>query len=517
MKSGDNTLTIDVAPENKTPHLKRLARNTLFNFIGQATIILVAVIAIPILIRGMGTERFGVLVLIWSLVGYFSLFDLGLGRTLTAFVARSLVNNQEKLPSLIWTGFSILIFFGILGAATFIISAPWLIRNVIRIPEALQSQSLTALYLVSAVFPFVVVNSGFRGVLEGLQRFDIVNVVYVAFGIFSFAGTLLMLQYTTHLGVLAAVVIVGRFLTLICMMGFCFKLLPGVRKRKNPQFHIAQELLTFGSWITLANVVGPLMVYLDRFLIGAWISVAAVTYYTTPYDLVTRLWIIPSALVGALFPLFSSLQVTNASSSATYFSLGVKCIYISLFPITLLIVAFAQEGLTFWLDDMFAAQSMLVLKWLAVGVLINSLAYVPYSLIQGAGRPDLTTKLHLLVLPLYLVCVYFMIHNYGIVGAAIAWTMRVSFDTPILFFMAGRLFLNKRLINISIIFTVLTSATALLTVAFVANLMGRIGLCLGILMVFTVGTFRYLLASAEREYLILAFTKIRCQLKTKHA
>jgi O-antigen/teichoic acid export membrane protein len=57
-----------------------LARNTIWNLIGQLVPLLVGMVAIPPLVRGLGIDRFGLLSLVWVIIGYFSFFDLGLGR-----------------------------------------------------------------------------------------------------------------------------------------------------------------------------------------------------------------------------------------------------------------------------------------------------------------------------------------------------------------------------------------------------------------------------------------------------
>jgi O-antigen/teichoic acid export membrane protein len=502
-------LGIATRSEETMPQYHGLARNTIFNFCGQAIILLIALFSIPLLIRSMGTQRFGVLALIWSFIGYFSLFDLGLGRALTTLVARSLTKEQTNIPSLIWTGLTLLIFLGFAGALSIFASASWLVRDGLNMPSELQNESLTALHLIAAIFPFVITQAGFRGVLEGLQRFDIVNGVNVAFGIFSFAGSLLALQFSSHLGILAGVVIVGRLLSWIISLRFCFKLIPNLGFWKVPDLVAAKRLLSFGGWMTVSNVIGPLMVYLDRFLIGALLSVTAVAYYTTPYDVVTRLWIIPSALVSALFPLFSALHASNPSAAKRFFTIGIKYIYIVLFPLTLMITAFAKEGLTFWLDEIFAIQSAVVLQWLAAGVLINSLAHVPFALIQSAGRPDLTAKLHLMELPIYLVCVLFLIKYFGIKGAAIAWTIRVSADSIFLFFLAWRLFLQKAAISIPFIFAIIISLGVLLIVSQMVHPIMKVWACLFILPAFFAGSSRYLLTSDDRLNFKSAFSELQ--------
>jgi O-antigen/teichoic acid export membrane protein len=119
------------------------------------------------------------------------------------------------------------------------------------------------------------------------------------------------------------------------------------------------------------------------------------------------------------------------------FARGMKYIALTLFPITLGIAGFAHEGLQWWLGDEFALHSTSVLQCLAVGVFVNGLAQVFATLIQGVGRPDLSAKLHLFELPIYLFALWWAIENHGIVGAAIAWTGRVILDGVLLFWLSS--------------------------------------------------------------------------------
>src|SRR6266446_631966 len=106
-----------------------LARNTVWNLVGSGAPMLVALFCIPILIRGLGKERFGILTLAWALIGYASLFDLGLGRALTQLVAKKLGAGEEKeIPSLAWTSLLLMMLLGFTGAALIFLISPWLVH-----------------------------------------------------------------------------------------------------------------------------------------------------------------------------------------------------------------------------------------------------------------------------------------------------------------------------------------------------------------------------------------------------
>ena len=272
-----------------------------------------------------------------------------------------------------------------------------------------------------------------------MQRFDLVNIVRVPLGLFTFLGPLLVLPFSHSLLWIVLVLVAGRLCTLFVHFALCLYVAPALRHRIALQRRLIAPLLQLGSWMTASNILGPLLEYVDRFLIGSLISMTAVAYYTTPYEVITKVRLMPGALVGVLFPAFAATFVSDKSRTDRMFHVGVKGLFLALFPVTLLTVTLAHEGLAAWLGPQFAANSTRVLQWLAIGVLLNCLAQVPFALIQGVGRPDLTAKLHLVELPIYAVTLWLLVGRYGIIGAAVAWVLRVAVDTTCLFAIAHRM------------------------------------------------------------------------------
>ncbi|MGH7407499.1 MAG: polysaccharide biosynthesis C-terminal domain-containing protein, partial [Candidatus Methylomirabilales bacterium] len=123
----------------------------------------------------------------------------------------------------------------------------------------------------------------------------------------------------------------------------------------------------------------------------------------------------------------------------TLLTRSIRYILLVLGPIVAIIVAFAQDILRMWLGTEFASQATLPLQILAVGVLVNSLGWVPLSLIQAVGRPDLTAKFHLAEVPIQVILVWLLVNAWGIEGAALAWSLRVTLDGILRFLAAARL------------------------------------------------------------------------------
>jgi O-antigen/teichoic acid export membrane protein len=165
-----------------------------------------------------------------------------------------------------------------------------------------------------------------------------------------------------------------------------------------------------------------------------------VTYYVVPFEIVARLSIIPISLSITLFPAFSTLKETkDRYKLGMLFAYSIKYILLILGPIVIVIELFAKEILQIWLGAEFAMKSPIILQLLAFAVLINSLGQIPFALLQGLGRPDVPAKFHLFELPVYTVGAWLLINHWGIVGAAVAWTIRVTLDAILLYMATFKL------------------------------------------------------------------------------
>src|SRR5713101_6430731 len=268
-----------------------LARNTIWNLIGNGAPLIVAVFSIPILIHGLGKDRFGVLTLAWALVGYASLFDIGLGRALTQLVAKKLGSGEDhEIPALTWTSLLLMVALGAAGSVAIIAISPWLVHHALKVPEAIQPEVVRAFYLLGLAVPAVVATAGLRGLLEAHQRFDLITALRIPTGVFTFVGPLMVLPFSSSLVPVVGVLVAGRCLGCLAHLLVCFKVIPKLCQRVAWHGHSEGPLLRFGGWMTVTNIVSPLMVTMDRFLIGALVSMTAVAYYATPYEVATKLW-----------------------------------------------------------------------------------------------------------------------------------------------------------------------------------------------------------------------------------
>ena len=412
---------------------RALASSALWSLSAQALPAIVGVITIPFIVQGLGVERFGVLTLAWMVIGYFGLLDLGLGRAVTKLAAEFLVSAERAhVDRLVWTAWYLMLGLGIAGALGLTAMAPWLVRTAVKVPVALQRETLLSFYLLAASIPIVVLTTGFRGVLEAAQHFRLTSFIKIPMGVLTFITPLLVMRFTPNLAAIVLSLIVVRTLGAIAYAVMCQRAAHISPTPPPIDRASARTLLGLGAWMTVSNVVSPLMMSVDRFFVGAFLSVAAVAYYATPFEAVTKLLIIPSAIAAVLFPAFSTASVVDRARMVKLFRLGVRAVFLAMYPIAFVVITFAPELLRIWLGSTFATESTDALRWLAAGVLMNSLAALPFALLQGIGRSETTAKIHFAEAPIYFALMIWLVLQYGITGAAIAWCARTTLDMALL-------------------------------------------------------------------------------------
>lgn len=489
----------DTAPAPGTTGGRLLARNTIWNLASQIIPVLVGLVAVRILIRGLGDERFGILMLAWSAIGYFSLFDLGLGRALTQAVSAAIGSKQDaRLGTISATTLLLMFLLGLAGGVFLAAVSPWLIGSFLNIPASLQREALLAFFLMAASLPFVVMTAGLRGLMEAHQHFGTATMLRLPYAVFTFVAPVVILRWTHSVAVIVGVLVVGRIGLWLAHVIVCLREYAFLRTAKIGNYASVAHLLSAGGWMTVSNVLSPIMVSLDRFLIGALLSVAAVTYYVTPYEMVTKLLLIPGAVLGVMFPAFATTYAQSSPKLTRLFDSSVRMMLFLMFPATLLFVIFATEILQLWIGGEFPARSATIMQLLAIGVFINGPGQVGFAGIQAIGRADLSAKLHAIELPAYLATMIFLGNRFGLAGVAVAWSARIAFDTMAMcWLMRGHMPDGSKVVARGLV--QLVALSVLLGVGFIPlGLTARLAMGSVILLGFVIIAWRYGLHPEER-------------------
>jgi O-antigen/teichoic acid export membrane protein len=417
-----------------------LARNSALNLLSEVWSSVVLLVGIPVLVRALGETSFGLFSLAWVVIGYLMLLDVGVSRGATKFVSEHLaLNDIGQTRTVVRAAIICNCVLGIIGSTLIVAFTPLLVK-LFKMPPELRGQVTVVFYCVAICIPMLLLQGSLRGVLSSLQAFGWMNAInMVAITLQWGLACGLAVHGSSVSTVVVSTAVVRGCVTagyLVLLLGLRPELLLGV----STGFSAAvRRLLRFGSWVSVSQLVSPLLVYLDRLFIASYLSLASVTLYTVPNEAITRLRILPASMVTTLFPAFSERSTVLRDSIDRLYGNSLAYLSAVLLPVFAFIIVFARDILSVWMGPRFSASAWLVMEVMAFGALMNCLAYVPYTALQALGRPDVTGKFHLLEVPVYVAVCFALIPRFGIVGAAAAGAVRFLVDSALLFGAARRL------------------------------------------------------------------------------
>jgi len=496
-----------------------LVRNAVWNLGGQLVPLAAAVAVVPILLQVMGTEGFGLVAIIWTLIGYFSLFDFGLGRALTKFVSAELGRRPETLPDIIVTGMALLAAAGLVMASIIWMLVPWLVGSVLKPKISDPAEIVVAFRIAALTIPLVVTNVGLRAILEGFMRFDLTNRIRIPFGLY----TIIVPAVVAYSGFgLIEIVVAIACGVLAAMLGYAL-LLKGaasvVRNRGGAvRWSLSRRLVGFGGWISVSNFVAPLIFHLDRFVISAALTVAAMSYYVVPYEAITKTLVISSAIAGSMFPVFARAPDRDGASHMSTMVTGTRAVIALMFPILLTVVCFRFELLNLWVGRDVAINGSGPLLLLSIGVFFNAIAYMPYTLAQANGRADWVAKVQLVQLPIYPVILWLSVLQWGLEGAAGVWMARAFFEMAAFLLLAGKIAQSDSVLNSIALYGMF--GAAILSIGLVLEevpLLPRVFALIAIVSLISWLLWWRLFSAGERSWIFQRWQRIASQLlKGRH-
>lgn len=433
------TGTASEGPEDRAGG-RRLVSGVLWNALGRGIPLLIALAITPVLVHLLGTERWGLFTLALAMVGIFGVFDLGLGMALTRAVSEAIGEGRGRdAPALVGATLMALLGLSAVMAGLAWVFMPFLIGRVLLVPPGLEAEALAAFRLLALAAPLVVLNAALWGVLAAWQRFRAANLVNMPVSVFYYLGPVIALVlWDSLVGVMLALVAV-RLASGLAYAALAWKDVPGLGLNR-PRFALLKPLLRQGGWMSLSGALTQVLLYADRFLIGALIGLTAVAFYATPLDLVMRMWILPVAVAQALLPAIASSYRASPERTALLMRRGALIVAGVVLPACLVLVAFAEWLLWLWLGNTFAEGGGMVLRILGVGIFLSCLAFVPGTLLDAIGRPEVTATFSLLQAAVFLPLGAALLLVIGIEGAAIAWALRAATDCAGRFLLAARFY-----------------------------------------------------------------------------
>ncbi|MCK7427436.1 flippase [Enterobacter chengduensis] len=401
-------------------------RNSIWNIAGYIIPAIITIPALGILGRVLGAEIFGVFTLAMAIVGYASIFDVGLSRAVIREVSIFRDNTEEK-QRIIFTSSLLVIIMGLIASSILYIFSNE-ITNLLKISQDKYLHVVHSMGILALSIPIFLVTQIWLAVLEGEERFAILNVYKSITGSLLSLLPVIFIHFVPTLESAIWGLVFSRICCLIAAFYLCRKII--INSLLKFSLTTLKRLLMFGGWITVSNIISPIMAYFDRFIVSNQLGASVVAFYTAPAEIIARLGIIPGAFARAIFPRLSASNIAiDRKKNKRIISLILLVVTL---PILLLGTLLGDKFMTIWMGDSFSGVPSTILTILLVGFVFNSLAQIPFASIQSRGFAKITAYIHMFELVPYLLMLYFFIKHYGIMGAAFAWSIRMFVDYLIL-------------------------------------------------------------------------------------
>jgi O-antigen/teichoic acid export membrane protein len=404
----------------------KLIKDSLWSLL---SVIIPAILAIPVfsvIAKQVGLELFGIYTLSFAIIGYSSIFDLGLSRALTREIAMNIGNN-DLITQGTNTAFTLIVILSAI-AGILVFTTSDLLVGLIGVSAQYYHDVLVGIKWLSASLITLLINNIWWAYFEGFSQFKTLSIVKIGANVLIIVLPCLTIQLSPTFTMLMLGLFFAR---LIVLVGSYFWL--------NSQFKIsltyhkdsAKRLFNFGGWFTVSTVIGPIMVYFDRFMLSYVLGAKSVAFYTAPSELVVRMLSLPSAVGRTLF---ARLSNTPKGNEHIIYWLGMASLGLMTTIIAGPLFVFAEPLLVLWLGEAFRGESAKVFQILLIGFVINAIAQIPFANLQAKGQAKLIAILHCVETIPYLILLYILTSKYGLIGVAWSWTLRILADTLILLY-----------------------------------------------------------------------------------
>jgi len=397
---------------------KVVGRNAVYSLIGYLVAAAYILVLLPVVVHYLGTERFGLWVLILALTGYVGLADLGLSLSFTKYVAQYISERDyDNVSSVVRHGVLFYLAVSVLIIALGGLLAPY-VFSALNVPVEQLTLARQAFLIALLGFGVNAIVYVFLSLLSGVQRMDVVNIfTSVAFvlKLGAIAGALAL--GLGLIGMMAAEVAVG-FVSLVPIVVLVRRFLPEVPLgRWGFDGSMLKRLLRFGGQLQVSRFAELVQLQFDKLLISRYIGLTAVTMYDFGSRPLNRLRALPLTALMGLLPAVSALDA-EGNEARIRAGLLRSTRYLLLFsvPLFAFVAAFAHDIIQVWLGSGFS-QAARTLQILAVGFFAG-IATGPLALTsQGRGEPQYQMRTTLVQAMLNILLSTVLILWFGYYGA----------------------------------------------------------------------------------------------------
>ena len=400
-----------------------------------------ALIFIPIYIKFMGIEAWGLIGIFATLQTVFGLLDMGLSSTLNREMARLSVlpHKEQEMRDLVRTleaiYWSAAVFVGIIAVSL----SPVIAHHWIKAGQLSPKTVEQALLIMGFVMALQMPVGFYSGGLMGLQRQVLLNAIAIVISTLRGAGAILILWLvspTIQAFFLWQIIISAINIFLLAL--FLWRRLPRGNNKAVFQKQLLRGIWRFTAGMSGIAVLATILTQLDKVILSKMLSLEMFGYYALASMVAMSLGRLIAPAFSSIYPRFTQLvSINDQEGLKRLYHKSCQFMSVLILPAAVVIALFSYEILFLWTQNpAMAEKSHLIASILICGSAINGLMGMPYALQLAFGWTKLSFFKTLIAVILLVPLIIYMTMRYGAIGAASVWLVlnigMFFFEIPIM-------------------------------------------------------------------------------------
>ena len=399
----------------------KISKNALANIIGMIAQIAIAFVLSPFLVHTLGDTKYGIWTIAVAFTGYMNLMDLGLTSAVNKYVSKySSLQDQRNVNKIISSSLALFCLMGFI----IVLVSPFmadLIVGMVTIDESLVNVVHLLIIIVSFDIAIFVISGLFKGVFGGFQHYSIINFTQVISAAYKAVMFYAFLSQGHDLAAMGVISISANLLSITIY----YLLL----KKNHPQVSIefsainkqsASKILHYSKFTFLAMLAHQIVYYSDAFVIGYFMTAAAVTYYSIPWTLVEYTKKICLAISRTYTPAISERDATgDLDTVKSLYISGTKYMIIISNLLSVGMIVLGGAFIAIWMGPKYRELGEIVLILLFVNQYFQGPQEISVSLLQGLARQKYYSYMSMVVAIVNLILSIMLVQKWGIVGVAL--------------------------------------------------------------------------------------------------
>ena len=418
----------------------KVVKGSIWTLAGQIVPLMATLVTTPFVIRFLGSESYGVLLLVGLIPNYFTFADFGMGMASTKFASEAYGRGDREGEAAVVRTAALIAFFSSLAIALPMIVFAGSIVSALNVPEHLLSEATLALRLTAGSFVAANLSNIFNTPQLARLRMDLNAAINASGRVILAFGTVAVLYLGGGIAGAAAFGLGIAMFVLVLHLIVSSRLI----RTRSFAFTISRDLLRpmlrFGGGLLISGIAGILLVNSEKLLLTKMVSVRALAYYSVAFTFANMATMFSWAMVQSLIPAFSQLMTPEKRDQFdALFARSVRLCVIGLLPTLMLMFAAGRPFFTIWAGEEFGRESTLPFYLLIAGFFFNIIAYASHATVTASGRTEIFAKLYFAEILPYVLSSIVLIYFFGITGAAAAWALRVGVDAIVMIYLAKRI------------------------------------------------------------------------------